>query len=84
MFLSLAHNHIVESTPDNGIEIQIEKNTNECVICASHFKVSVSSNSGLSPVTLNWQVLHLQTLSVHISAKIGLYNNRAPPVVQLA
>lgn len=81
MMLSLAHNHIIPDTVDNGIDVQIEKNTNECIICASHFKVSVSADSDTTPLTLSSETVEFETINAFVSPQNSVKNNRAPPVV---
>gem|GEM_PF-923016 len=81
MFLSMAHSHFVETMVDNGIEVHITKNTNECVICASHFKISVSSDTEPSPVTLQWEIIEFSTRPAIAPPQIDIHNNRAPPFV---
>lgn len=81
MFLSLAHNHIVDIIVDNGIEVQVTKDTNECVICASHFKISVTSDIDSSPLTLLRERVESSTLPAAKSPRVGIHNNRAPPIV---
>ncbi|HKL14816.1 MAG TPA: hypothetical protein VJ915_04235 [Balneolaceae bacterium] len=83
MLLSLAHNHFVDTTVDNGIEIQITKDTNECIICASHFKVSFSDDNKTNPITLLWERVELNTLSAVKSPRVDSHNKRAPPFVVL-
>jgi hypothetical protein len=81
MMLSLAHNHIVDNKVDNGIEVQIERNTNECIICASHFKISVSSDTDSTPLTLYWESVEPETQSAILTPQKSVKNNRAPPIV---
>ena len=82
MMLSLAHNHIIPNTVDNGIGVQIEKNTNECVICASHFKISVSADSDTTPLTLYSESIEFETRNAFASPLKSTKNNRAPPLVE--
>jgi hypothetical protein len=81
MFLSLAHSHFVERTVDNGIEVHITKNTNECIICASHFKISVSPDTEPSPVVHQWEIVEFSTRPALAPPLTGNHNNRAPPFV---
>lgn len=81
MMLSLAHNHFVDSAIDNGIDVQIERNTNECIICASHFKFSITTDTDSSPLTLHWESVEFETQSAFASPQKSVKNNRAPPVV---
>lgn len=81
MMLSLAHNHIVDNKVDNGIEVQIERNTNECIICASHFKISVTTDIDSAPLTLHWESVDPETQTAFVSPQKSVKNNRAPPIV---
>ena len=81
--MSLAHNHFVDLTVDNGIEIHVTKDTNECIICASHFKVSFSDDSKSSPVTLLWESVEFKTLPAVTSPRVDSHNKRGPPFVVL-
>lgn len=81
MFLSFAHSHFVETTFDNGIEVQITKDTNECIICASHFKISVSSDTDSTPIAFQWDTVEHHTQPAVDSPEVGIHNDRAPPFV---
>ena len=81
MLLSLAHNHLVEFSVDNGIDVQIERNTNECIVCASHFKFSVDTEIHSSPLALHWETLDAETAPAVDSPVTSFHKNRAPPSV---
>lgn len=79
MFLSVAHSHFVDTTIENGIEFQIEQDTNECTICASHFKISATSDIQTGPITFHWVTAQeISNPSVE-SPLVGIHNERAPP-----
>lgn len=75
----MAHSHFVDNTIDNGIEIQIEQYTNECTICASHFKTSADSDIQTGPLTSHWVTAQEVSVPVVESPPFGIHNERAPP-----
>ena len=81
MFLSVAHNHFVDRIVDNGIKIQIEQDTNECTICASHFKMSADSDFETNPLTLHYVNSQESTEPAAELPIVGIYNERAPPSI---
>lgn len=79
MFFSVAHNHFVNNSIDNGIEIQIEQYTNECTICASHFKTSADTDNQTDPLISHWSAAQEVSVPVVESPPVGIHNERAPP-----
>lgn len=75
----MAHSHFVDTTIDNGIEIQIEQDTNECTICASHFKTSADSDTQTNPLTSSWVTAQEVSVPEVESPLVGIHNERAPP-----
>lgn len=77
--MSVVHFHYDGGEHVDGIEHQISQVTNECAICASHFKVTPGSDHE-SDVTL-----HFSTQILVLSDKIivdplnNVQNGRAPP-----
>ena len=81
LFLSLAHNHFVDATVDSDIEIHVTKDTNECAVCASHFKVTPSTDLELNPLLRHWDSPSVDIVSAIFSPVFTIHDDRAPPVV---
>lgn len=81
MLLSLAHNHFVDTTVDNGIEVQITKDTNECIICASHFKFTISDDSESTLINHLCERVEYNTLPAVETPRTSVHKDRAPPFV---
>lgn len=81
LLLSLAHNHFVDDTVDSDIEIHVTKDTNECAVCASHFKVAVSVELEPNPLLLHWESPSNDLVRPECSPVFTVHNDRAPPFV---
>lgn len=80
MSLSVIHNHIYEETFVDGIEYQIVQDSNECSVCASHFKVVPDFEIESDVIPLRISSLSVFSESVIIDPLFNLQDGRAPPI----
>ncbi len=77
--LSTVHTHYESDSHVDGIEYQFTQDVNECVICASHFKVTAGSDVE-SKAPLHYKnSLFVHTENLIVDPLNNIQNGRAPP-----
>ncbi|MEX0662417.1 MAG: hypothetical protein WD381_05970 [Balneolaceae bacterium] len=77
--LSTIHAHYDLDDPIDGIEYQFSQDSNECAICASHFKISTDSDlKSELPLFYN-SLLFVHTDDIIVDPLNNIQDGRAPP-----
>lgn len=77
--LSTIHTHYDTDDHIDGIEYQFSQDSNECAVCASHFKIIAGSDLESDAPLFYSNLLFLPTDAVIVDPLNNIQDGRAPP-----